>query len=169
MFYKVSGLFWTSTTQLYFNWIQNLCGMKDLFICVFFVWVSLILNFLRTWFELSKNLYKTWRFWFSSQQNPPGSRPQDSVDSKGAAQSDSKVMDLSGSANLSQDSQGFLLYKDIYIIYIYLEPQRTIDKRLFQLDDSKSLYTDLYIGNGWKSPNIHFKLVVWGSYIYICE
>ena len=23
--------------------------------------------------------------------------------------------------------------------------------------------SNLYIGNGWKSPNIHFKLVVWGS------
>ena len=24
------------------------------------------------------------------------------------------------------------------------------------------IFSNLYIGNGWQSPNIHFKLVVWG-------
>ena len=30
---------------------------------------------------------------------------------------------------------------------------------LFQLDDEPNLY----IGNGWRSPNIYFLMVVWGS------
>ena len=35
----------------------------------------------------------------------------------------------------------------------YMEPETSIYKWLFQLDDEPNLY----IGNGWKSPNIHFK------------
>ena len=52
-------------------------------------------------------------------------------------------------------------------VHIYLEPQTTINKRLFQLDDSKSLHRKcLEI-----TISIHFKLVVWGSryYIYIAS
>ena len=39
---------------------------------------------------------------------------------------------------------------------MYLEPETSVYKWLFQLDDEPNLY----IGNGCKSPNIHLKLVV---------
>ena len=28
---------------------------------------------------------------------------------------------------------------------------------------------NLYIGNGWKSPNIHFLMVVWGSRLQVLD
>ena len=40
------------------------------------------------------------------------------------------------------------IYIYTYLYYMYLEPQTTIYKWLFQLDDEPNLY----IGNGWKSP-----------------
>ena len=54
------------------------------------------------------------------------------------------------------------MYFYIYI-YIYLELQTTIDKWLFHL-----MIANLYIGNGWKSPNILSKWLfgVPGIYIY---
>ena len=67
--------------------------------------------------------------------------------------------DLFNSFMIIQRCRTAVLWLQLPEVMNLRTPRSTIYKWLFQLDDEPNLY----IGNGWASPNIHFLMVVWGS------